>query len=82
METEFDTFDDGFDDEEFDFDDSEFEVQTLELKREISDDDLRECLAELKQMADNAGIPEEPYEADFGAVLKGMVDDLLQGTDF
>jgi hypothetical protein len=43
------------------------------------DDDLRECLAKLKVMVDNAGIPNEPFQLDIGDEVKKLVDRALDG---
>jgi hypothetical protein len=43
------------------------------------DDNLRECLFRLKNMADNAGIPDEPYQIDFSDELRKVVDRALEG---
>jgi hypothetical protein len=44
-----------------------------------ADDDLRECLAKLKVIADNADIPNEPFQLDIGDEVKKLVDRALQG---
>jgi len=46
---------------------------------ENDDDDLRESLAKLKVMADNARIPDEPFQLDIGDEVKKLVDRALQG---
>src|SRR5262245_26188378 len=43
------------------------------------DDDLRLTLAKLKVMADNAGIPDEPFQLHIGAEVKKFVDKALEG---
>lgn len=42
-----------------------------------ADDDVREWLLQLKVQADNAGIPDEPFELDLGDEVKKIVDRLL-----
>ena len=44
---------------------------------EISDDDLREAITKLKVMADNAQIPDEPFQLDIGDEIKKVVDKAL-----
>jgi hypothetical protein len=44
-------------------------------------DDLRETLVKLKVMADNAQIPDEPFQLDIGDEVKKLVDGLLAGKD-
>jgi hypothetical protein len=46
---------------------------------DMAADDLRESLIKLKVMADNAGIPDEPFELDIGDEVKKIVDRLLDG---
>jgi len=43
------------------------------------DDDLRLTLTKLKVMADNAGIPDEPFQLDIGDEVKKLVDRALAG---
>ncbi len=44
-----------------------------------ADDDLRESLVKLKVIADNAGIPTEPFQLDIGDEVKKLVDRALAG---
>jgi hypothetical protein len=44
-----------------------------------SDDDLRLSLAKLKVMADNAGIPDEPFQLHLSQEVKKIVDRALDG---
>lgn len=44
-----------------------------------ADDDLREALAKLKVMADNAGIPDAPFEIDISDEVQKLVDKALAG---
>ncbi len=67
------------DEDEFGPDD-EYMALELGLKDEITDDELRACLEKLKQLADNASVPGEPYDADLGAGFKRMVDEILRDT--
>lgn len=46
---------------------------------EVSTDDLREMLAKLKVAADNAGIPDEPFQPNIGGEIKKLVDRVLEG---
>src|SRR5262245_23857627 len=43
------------------------------------DDDLRLALTKLKVIADNAGIPDEPFQIKIGAEVKKLVDKALAG---
>jgi len=45
----------------------------------IADDDLREAITRLKVMADNAQIPDEPFQIDIGDEFKKAVDKALAG---
>jgi hypothetical protein len=44
-----------------------------------ADDDLRETLVKLKVIADNAQIPDEPFQLDIGDEVKKLVDKALAG---
>jgi hypothetical protein len=44
-----------------------------------NDDDLRLALVKLKVIADNAGIPNEPFQLDIGDEVKKLVDRALAG---
>jgi hypothetical protein len=44
------------------------------------DDELRLSLAKLKVLADNARIPDEPFQLDIGDEVKKLVDQALAGT--
>ena len=46
---------------------------------EPTDDDLRETLVKLKVLADNANIPNEPFQLDIGDAVKKLVDQALAG---
>ena len=46
---------------------------------ENDDDDLRLALVKLKVIADNAGIPDEPFQLDIGDEVKKLVDRALAG---
>src|SRR5262245_32198222 len=46
---------------------------------EVADDDLRETLVKLKVMADNAKIPNEPFQIDISDEVKKLVDQVLAG---
>ena len=45
----------------------------------LTDEEVRKLLADLKKLADDAGIPDEPYEIDIGDEVKKLVDELLAG---
>jgi hypothetical protein len=46
-----------------------------------TDDQVRKSLARLKQMADAAGIPDEPFSIDIGDEFKKVVDQVLAGKE-
>jgi hypothetical protein len=46
-----------------------------------ADDNIREAIAKLKLLADNAGIPDEPFRLDIGDEVKKIVDHLLEGKN-
>jgi len=48
---------------------------------ESFDDDLRLALTKLKVLADNVGIPDEPYQLDIGDAVKKLVDQALKGKE-
>lgn len=48
-----------------------------ELKEKLTDEELRQFLAELKQLADEAQVPDEPFEVDIGQAFKEAVDRAL-----
>ena len=52
-----------------------------QAKSSASDDDIRESLAKLKVMVDNARIPDEPFQLDISDEVKKIVDRLLAGKD-
>jgi hypothetical protein len=47
----------------------------------LSDDEVREMLARLKQLADEAQIPDEPFTVDIGDTMKQVVDKALAGKE-
>lgn len=47
---------------------------------EISDKDVREFVAKLKKLADDAQIPDEDFAIDIGDEIKRAVDEALKGT--
>ena len=49
--------------------------------RRISDEDLRTFLANLKKLADDAEIPDEPFQIDVSEELKKDVDKVLAGKE-
>ena len=50
------------------------------LRRTLTDEELRAFLAEAKQQADGAGIPEQPAEIDPSEEIKKIVDQALSGA--
>ncbi len=48
-----------------------------QLKKKLTDDELREMIAECKRLADEAEIPDEPYEVDVAAEVRQVVDQAL-----
>jgi hypothetical protein len=58
------------------FEDGEMQ-KIKQFKIEVTDDELRQYLLELKKLADDASIPEEPYEPDVGGEFKRIVDEAL-----
>ena len=53
--------------------------QPPQPKQNLSDDDLEKFLADLKAMADEKGIPDEPYELNVGKEVKRIVDEAVPG---
>ena len=49
----------------------------LRDRADVTDDDLRAFLAECRQLADAADIPEEEYQVDIGDEFKKVVDEAL-----
>jgi hypothetical protein len=48
-------------------------------KQQLTDEELKEFLAELKALADEKGIPDEPYELNVGKEIKRIVDEAVPG---
>ena len=48
-----------------------------QLKENLTDEELRQFLAELKQLADDAQVPDEEYRVDIGQAFKEAVDRAL-----
>ncbi|MBC8353943.1 MAG: hypothetical protein H8E66_18255 [Planctomycetes bacterium] len=48
-----------------------------QFKNPVADEDLRQMLAECKRLADEAEIPDEPYQVNVGAEFKAAVDRVL-----
>ncbi|MBI2477704.1 MAG: hypothetical protein HYV60_03370 [Planctomycetia bacterium] len=48
-----------------------------QFKNPVTDEDLRLMLTELKRLADETEIPDEPYEVNVGAEFKAAVDRVL-----
>ena len=47
--------------------------------KQVSKEDLKKCLDELEELADDKEIPDEPYELNVGAEVKRIVDEALPG---
>jgi hypothetical protein len=47
------------------------------LKETLTDEELREILTQCKKLADDADLPEEPYDIDIGEEIKKAVDEVL-----
>jgi hypothetical protein len=56
-------------------------LASLAEEGEITEDDLRRSLVKLQVMADNAQIPNEPFQLDIGDEIKRIVDRALAGKD-
>lgn len=48
-----------------------------QFKNPVADEDLRQMLAECQRLADDADIPDEPYQVNVGAEFKAAVDRVL-----
>jgi hypothetical protein len=46
---------------------------------QLTDEEVRKLLADLKKLADDANIPDEPFEIDIGDEVKKLVDEVLAG---
>jgi len=51
--------------------------QQLKPPEQVSDEELRKMLAELKQVADENEVPNEPFDVDIAEEFKRVVDDAL-----
>jgi hypothetical protein len=58
-------------------------VPTGELEmsqpKPVTDEDVRKMIADVKKLADDAGIPDEPFTIDIGDEVKKVVDEALAG---
>jgi hypothetical protein len=45
----------------------------------LTDEEVRQMLADLKKLADDAEIPNEPFTVDIGDEVKKLVDEVLTG---
>lgn len=74
-------FEDNIDTEELntalDFISTESTDGTRQFKSPVADSELRQMLAECKRLADEAAIPDEPYQVDVGAEFKATIDRVL-----
>ena len=48
---------------------------------QITDEEIRQMLANLKKLADDAGIPDEGFQVDVGDEVKKVVDKALEGKN-
>jgi len=46
---------------------------------QLTDEQVQKLLADLKKLADDANIPDEPFEIDIGDEVKKLVDEVLAG---
>jgi len=53
--------------------------QPPQPKQQLSDEDLKKFLGDLKKLADDKGIPDEPYELNVGKEIKRIVDEAVPG---
>ncbi|MCI0359271.1 MAG: hypothetical protein L0211_12400 [Planctomycetaceae bacterium] len=53
--------------------------QGKNAQNQLTDEEVRKMLADLKKLADDAGIPDEPFEIDIGDEVKKLVDEMLAG---
>ncbi len=51
---------------------------TRKFQQPVADEKIRQMLAELLRVADEAQIPDEPYEVNVGEEFKGVVDRVLK----
>jgi hypothetical protein len=61
------------------FEADDVRLASTNANENANDDDLRESLAKLKILADNADIPSEPFQLDIGDAVKALVDRALEG---
>lgn len=47
----------------------------------LTDEQVQKMMADLKKLADDAGIPDEPFQIDIGDEVKKTVDQALQGKN-
>jgi hypothetical protein len=62
-----------------DEDEEEIRLASTRPAESNADDDLRETIAKLKVIADNAGISDEPFQLNIAAEVKKLVDKALEG---
>jgi hypothetical protein len=62
-------------------DDDVLRLAANNTAEDSADDDIRLTLAKLKVIADNAGIPDEPFQLDIGDEVKKLVDKALTGKE-
>jgi hypothetical protein len=59
--------------------DEDLEKVEFQPPKPLSDEDVRKLIADVKKLADEAGIPDEPLEIDIGDEVKKAVDQALAG---
>jgi hypothetical protein len=50
-----------------------------DVRSPLTDEEVRQLLADLKKLADDAEIPDEPHSIDIGDEVKKLVDEVLAG---
>jgi hypothetical protein len=53
--------------------------KNLGPRNQPTDEEVRKMLADMKKLADDVGIPDEPFEIDIGDEVKKVVDEVLAG---
>lgn len=54
------------------------DAESKEVRSDLSAEELTAFVAQLKQEADDAGVPVEPYQADFAGLLEDAVNSVLK----
>ncbi|MCO6455867.1 MAG: hypothetical protein J5I93_11270 [Pirellulaceae bacterium] len=50
-----------------------------QMKERLTDEEVRQFLASVKQKADDAGVPDEEFKIDIGETMRQAIDRALQG---